>query len=63
VGTLIAAWSNGFFDVNSKRLDNQRHDLAADVAVFEKRKIELNEQNKSLAAENNQLQQSSRDLK
>lgn len=68
-GTLLTAYLNGVFDVNSKLLEIRRHDLAGDVEKFQTQKErlqqeddQLRESSKRLTVENQRLGTANKDL-
>ena len=55
IAALSVGFLNGFFSAQLTKLENQRHDLAAEVKEFEARRAELSRQNETLTIENTKI--------
>jgi hypothetical protein len=54
-GTLCVGIFTGFFHAQYTKMENQRHDLEAQIKVFEANRFNLNSQNEQLRQQNQQL--------
>lgn len=55
VVALSVGFLNGFFSAQLTKLENQRHDLEAQIKEFETKRDALNVENKKLAEENKSI--------